>query len=349
MKIKLSLLGLTLFLFASSVVARNHVDVVGSSTLYPLAVAVAKQVKDRVQTADYRIKSTGTVAGIDLFCRGNGLDAPDVLNASRRMRPEDIEGCERHGVKDLVEVKVGYDGVTLANSVDSLDLYLTRRDLYLALAARVPDPAGSSGLVANPYRTWNQVNAGLPAVEIQVLGPPRTSGTRDSFEELALEGGCSGFPELMAIYHKNRKAFIQACRTIRSDGVYREAGEDDEEIAAELAKSRNLVGVFGFHFLEAHRETLKPVRVDDSEPTNLTIASGVYPLSRDLYVYFKTANLSRLPGIQQYIDEFTSEQCWSEKGYLKQQGMIPMLSPERQKYAYIAKNRVGPSCPPFCY
>jgi phosphate transport system substrate-binding protein len=264
------------------------------------------------------------------------------------MRMAEIESCKAHGVSDLVEVKVGYDGITLAMATEGADLAVGTRDLYRALAARVPDPAGGSGLVANPCTRWDQIDPALPATPIKVLGPPRSSGTRDAFVELAMQPGCGQFQAVRDRFGRDREAFARVCGTIRTDGVYREAGEDDDLIVTELLRDPKLIGIFGVHFLEANKPRLKAVRVEGTEPSLAAIATGNYVPARPLFVCFKKSNLDGFPSVQRYVQEFTSEEAWSEQGYLKDDGMIPMLLSERQKYAYIAKNLVDPSCPPFC-
>jgi phosphate transport system substrate-binding protein len=264
------------------------------------------------------------------------------------MREADVELCRAHGVGPLVEVKVGYDGVTLAESIAAPTMALSASQLYLALAARVPDPGGRGGLVPNPYRSWHEVDPLLPERPIAVMGPTQTSGTRDAFAELALEAGCGLFPEVRQAAGRDRKKLGEICRTIRADGVYREAGEDDDSLAQALVADPGLIGIFGYHVLETHQDRLKAVAVDGELPSRSGIASGQYPLVGELFVYYKRSNLERLPAIARYVDEFTSEQAWGEQGYLPNAGLVPLRLDERRKYAYIADNHVDPGCPPFC-
>lgn len=327
---------------------RTQVEIIGSSTLYPLAKAVAERASQSPGGGDYDIKATGTVAGISLFCAGAGLEHPDILNASRRMGAPDIDRCKRNGVNELVEVKVGYDGISLAIASQGKDFALSTRDIYLALAKQVPDPSGGARLVANPYHSWSQVDPKLPDAPIMVLGPPKSSGTRDAFAELAMESGCGQFEVIRQMFGRDRDRFKATCDAIRTDGAYREAGEDDEAIVAELLKDPRLIGIFGFHFLDENKPRLKAVPIEGVEPSLRSIGLGTYVLARPLFVYFKKSSLGNLPGIQRYVQEFTNEEAWSEKGYLKEDGLIPMLLAERQKYAYIAANLVDPVCPPFC-
>jgi phosphate transport system substrate-binding protein len=202
--------------------------------------------------------------------------------------------------------------------------------------------------VPNPYRSWHEVDPLLPKRPIAVLGPPQTSGTRDAFAELALEAGCGLFPEVRQAAGRDRKKLGEICRTIRADGVYRDAGEDDAALVESLVADPGLIGIFGYHFLEANKTRLKAVAVDGELPSRDGIASGQYPLGRGLYVYYKKSSLERLPAIGRYVDELTSEGAWGEQGYLLNGGLVPMMLDERQKYAYIADNHVDPGCPPFC-
>jgi phosphate transport system substrate-binding protein len=336
------------YLLSFSAMAGDRVGVVGSSTLYPLAKAVAEKASESPEGNDYRIRATGTVAGISKFCAGAGPKYPDILNASRRMRAPEMETCRQSGVNAVVEVKVGYDGISLALSSQGKDFALTARDIYLALAARVPDPSGASRLVPNPYNKWSQVNPSLPDEAIRVLGPPKSSGTRDAFAELAMEAGCGQFKVVRDMTKRDRDRFASVCDSIRTDGAFREAGENDDVIVSELLRDPKLIGIFGFHFLESNKPNLKAATIEGVSPSLQSIADGTYPLARPLFVYFKKANLDRVPGIWRYVQEFTSENAWSEKGYLKKDGLCPMLLEERQKYAYIAENLVDPGCPPFC-
>jgi phosphate transport system substrate-binding protein len=332
-----------------SATARDQVSVVGSSILHALSEAVAIHASKSPDGRDFRIEDTGTLPGIDLFCAGNGLEHPDILIASRRMLSMDVDACRTNGVTEMVEVKIGYDGITLAQSVAAPAMDVSTPDLYLALAAQVPDPSGSGALVPNPYRSWHEVDPRLPDRPIRVLGPPATSGTRDAFGELAMEAGCGLFNEVRQAAGRDRKQLARICRNIRKDGVYQETGDDDSALAKALTDDPSLIGIFGYSVLQSGAGRLRAIAVDGEIPTRETVASGSYPLGRGLFVYYKRANLERLPAIGGYVDELTSEEAWSESGYLQKAGLVPMTLDERRKYAFIADHHVDPVCPPFCW
>lgn len=245
--------------------------------------------------------------------------------------------CQKNGVKDIIEVKIGYDGIAIANSNKGRKLDISRKDLFLALAKDVPDPKGAKRLVANPYKTWRDVNRNLPNVKIEVLGPPPTSGTRDAFVELALEGGCKQFDWIKAMKKSDEKKYKSVCHTVREDGAYVEAGENDNLIVQKLVANPDALGVFGFSFLDQNSDKVQGSMIDGVSPEFETIADGSYPVSRPLFFYVKKAHVGTIPGMQEYLAEFTSERAWGEEGYLSERGLIPMPAAERKKYAQSAK------------
>jgi phosphate transport system substrate-binding protein len=255
-KMKATLAGAAAALAMASVpgtaMARDTISIVGSSTVYPFATVVAERF-GRTGNSTPKIESTGSGGGMKLFCQGVGTQHPDITNASRRMKKSEFELCQSNGVKDITEVKVGYDGIVIANSVKGEHIDLSLRDIFLALAKDVPNPDGSEELVANPYKTWKEVNPALPNTEIEVLGPPPTSGTRDAFNELAIEGGCKTFPWLKAIKSEDKSKYKAICRSVREDGAYVEAGENDNLIVQKLEKNPAAYGVFGYSFLDQNR------------------------------------------------------------------------------------------------
>jgi phosphate transport system substrate-binding protein len=214
----------------------------------------------------------------------------------------------------------------------------------MALAKDVPDPKGGEKLIPNPYKTWKDVNPSLPDIKIEVLGPPPTSGTRDAFAELAMEGGAKTFPWIKAIKKKDKKQYKAICHTIREDGAYIEAGENDNLIVQKLEANPNAVGVFGFSFLDQNTDKIQGSMVDGTSPEFESIASGDYPLSRPLFFYIKKAHVDKIPGIRQYLREFTSDKAWGPDGYLSEKGMIPMPDKERDKFSSDAKNLNTFSC-----
>jgi phosphate transport system substrate-binding protein len=308
--------------------ARDSINIVGSSTVYPFTTTVAEQFGRAGKFKTPKVESTGTGGGLKLFCNGVGPQFPDIANASRRIKPAELATCAQNGVKDVVEIKVGYDGIVLAQSKAGASLNLTRKDVYLALAKTVPDPANPSALIANPYTTWKDVNKSLPAVKIEVLGPPPTSGTRDSFAELYMEGGCRTFAWLEALRAQDEPRFKRACDSIREDGAYIEAGENDNLIVQKLGASKDAVGVFGYSFLEENVDKLKGAVVDGVTPSYESIASGKYPASRPLFIYVKKQHVKVIPGIEEFIAEYTSEKALGEEGYLADKGLIPPLKSE---------------------
>ena len=324
--------------------ARDYISIVGSSTVYPFATVVAEQFGRSTDFKTPKVESTGSGGGLKLFCAGIGVEYPDIANASRRIKQSEFENCQRNGVTDIVEVKIGYDGIAIANSKKGTPMELTTRDIFLALAKEVPNPDGSPTLVANPYRTWQQVNSELPDIAIEVLGPPPTSGTRDAFAELALEGGCKTFDWIKQIKADSKAAgddakakqlktkYKSICHTIREDGAYVEAGENDNLIVQKLDANEKAMGVFGFSFLEENRDKVRGSMINGVKPEFETIADGSYPISRPLFFYVKKAHIDVIPGIKEYLAEFTSDKTFGDDGYLSDRGLIPMPADERAKF-----------------
>ena len=312
--------------------ARDYINIVGSSTVYPFATVVAEQFGKSTSFKTPKIESTGSGGGLKLFCAGVGVEHPDITNASRAIKKSEYDQCLANGVKEIVEVKIGYDGIVLANSKETAPLKLTRKDIFLALAKDVPDPSDAEKLVPNPYKTWQDVNPALPAKSIEVLGPPPTSGTRDAFVELAMEGGAKSFGWIKAMGKTDKKKYKATCHTVREDGAYVEAGENDNLIVQKLEANPNAVGIFGFSFLDQNMDKLQGSFVDGVQPTFDAIADGQYPVSRPLFFYVKKAHAEVIPGMREYLQEFTSEKAWGPDGYLTEKGMIPMPNAERTKY-----------------
>ncbi|MET0089349.1 MAG: PstS family phosphate ABC transporter substrate-binding protein [Candidatus Thiodiazotropha sp.] len=320
--------------FAGMAAARDYISIVGSSTVYPFATVVAEQFGKTTQFKTPKIESTGSGGGLKLFCSGVGVEHPDITNASRRIKKSEVETCDKNGVKDIVEVKVGYDGIAMANSKAAPQFSLSRRDIFLALAKQVPDPKDpeSGKLVANPYNTWKEVDKDLPDIGIEVLGPPPTSGTRDAFAELAMEGGCKTFDWIKAMKKQDKKAYKGVCHTVREDGKYIEAGENDNLIVQKLEANKNALGVFGYSFLDQNSDKVQGSVIDGVAPTFEQIADGSYPVSRPLYFYVKKAHVGTIPGIEEYLAEFSSNKAWGEEGYLADKGLIPMPEAERKAF-----------------
>jgi len=317
--------------------ARDSISIVGSSTVYPFATVVAEKFGKTTSFKTPTIESTGSGGGFKLFCNGVGVSHADITNSSRRMKISELEKCSANGVK-VTEILIGFDGIAVANSKKSAQYELTRKDLFLALAKQVPNPNGSETLVANPYKTWKDVNAALPNVAIEVLGPPPTSGTRDAFAELAMEGGCKKFAWIKAMKKTDKGAYKTACHTVREDGAYVEAGENDNLIVQKLEKNPDALGIFGYSFLEENSSKVQGSKIEGVEPNFETIADKSYSISRPLYFYVKNNHVGVVPGIEEYIAEFTNDSTWGPEGYLSERGMIPLSDDLRSKFAANAKN-----------
>ncbi|WP_230971358.1 PstS family phosphate ABC transporter substrate-binding protein [Nitrogeniibacter aestuarii] len=316
--------------------SRDYISIVGSSTVYPFATVVAEQFGKATKFKTPKIESTGSGGGIKLFCAGVGVQHPDITNASRAIKSTEVEQCAANGVKEIVEVKIGYDGISVAHAKTGNPVNVTRKELYLALAKDVPNPDGSETMVPNPYKTWKDINAALPATKIEVLGPPPTSGTRDAFVELVMDTGCEEFPFLKAMAKTDKKAFKGACQTMREDGAFIEAGENDNLIVQKLEANPAAYGIFGFSFLDQNRDKVEGVSIEGVKPEFETIASGDYPVSRPLFFYVKKAHVGVIPGMKEYLAEFTSEKSMGQEGYLAERGLIPLPAEE---YAAV-KNAV---------
>jgi phosphate transport system substrate-binding protein len=329
---------------AAAGASRDYISVVGSSTVYPFATVVAEQFGKTTRFKTPKIESTGSGGGLKLFCAGVGVQHPDITNASRRIKKSECESCFKNGVKDIVEIKIGYDGVILANSKKAGVFKLSRTDIFLALAKDIPDPKGGENLIPNPYKTWKDVNPSLPDTRIEVLGPPPTSGTRDAFVELAMEGGAKKFAWIKAMKKKDKKQYKAICHTVREDGAYIEAGENDNLIVRKLEANPNALGIFGFSFLDQNTYKIHGSVVDGVSPTFEAIADGDYPVSRPLFFYVKKAHVDKIPGIRQYLREFASDKAWGPDGYLGEKGMIPMPDDEREKFSSDGKNLKTLSC-----
>lgn len=330
----------TMALFAGNTLAagRDYISIVGSSTVYPFATVVAEQFGKTTSFKTPKIESTGSGGGLKLFCAGVGVEHPDITNASRAIKKSEYDKCQANGVTGIIEVKIGYDGIVLANSKKTAPLKLTREDIFLALAKDVPDPKGGERLVPNPYKTWKDVNPSLPAKKIEVLGPPPTSGTRDAFVELAMEGGAKTFAWIKAMKKMDKNRYKGVCHTVREDGAYIEAGENDNLIVQKLNANPGAIGIFGFSFLDQNTDKIQGSFVDGVQPTFDAIAEGQYPVARPLYFYVKKAHVNVIPGMAEYLDEFTSEKAWGEEGYLTEKGMIPMPDAERKEFRSNVKN-----------
>ena len=310
---------------------RDYISIVGSSTVYPFSTTVAEQFGKGGKFKTPKVESSGTGGGIKLFCDGVGAQYPDIVNASRAIKPSEVDSCTKAGVKEVIEVKIGYDGIAVANAKKSQLFKLSRRDLYLALAKTVPDPDNTQSLIANPYKTWNQINKSLPADKIEVLGPPPTSGTRDAFVELVMDAGCATFANIKALKDTDEARFKKVCQSVREDGAYIEAGENDNLIVQKLGANPKALGVFGYSFLEANISQIQGATIDGVAPTFENISSGRYSVSRPLYFYVKKAHIGVIPGINEFLTEYVSPRAMGADGYLAGKGLVPLPPAELAK------------------
>lgn len=316
-------------LVAGTAAARDQIQIVGSSTVFPFATAVAEQFGQKTSFKTPVVESTGSGGGMKLFCAGVGENTPDITNASRRIKSSEFKKCGENGVTP-VEVKVGFDGIVLANAKTAKPMNLTLRQIFLALAKEVPV---DGKLAANPYKNWSDIDPSLPNTKIEVLGPPPTSGTRDAFVELAMEGGCKKVDGA-----KELGLAKKACHAIREDGAYIEAGENDNLIVQKLEANANAVGIFGFSFLDQNADKIQGAVVDGVSPEFEKIAGGEYAISRSLFFYIKKEHVGVIPGIEEYVAEFTDEGSWGEEGYLVDKGLIPLPTADREAIAADAKS-----------
>lgn len=314
--------------------ARDTVNIVGSSTVYPFATVVAERFGRNTDFPTPKLESTGSGGGLKLFCAGIGTQHPDITNASRRMKTSEFQDCQNNGVKDITEVRIGSDGIVIAAGNDAPELNLSLQQLFLALAKDVPNPDGGENLVPNPYKNWSDISSDLPNIAISVMGPPPTSGTRDAFVEIAMEGGCKKYDWIKS---KSKGDMRAICHNIREDGAFIEAGENDNLIVQRLLRDNGIYGVFGFSFYEENQNQLQVAKVDGVSPSQDTIGDDSYPVARSMFFYVKKAHVGVVPGIQEYVSEFTSEGAWGDNGYLVDVGLIPNPRDVRMQAAKDAK------------
>ena len=322
--------------------AEEQIKIVGSSTVFPFSTAVAEEFGRKTKYKTPIVESTGSGGGMKLFCSGNGKQHPDITNASRRIKSKEFKKCSDAGIK-IVEIKVGYDGIVLANSKKSNIVKLSTRDIYMALAEKVPANEDGSELQENPYQTWKDINPNLPDVKIEVLGPPPTSGTRDAFVELAMDAGAKTFPalkELRGSSKAGKSEFKKIARTIREDGAFIEAGENDNLIIQKLDQNPNAIGIFGFSFLDQNTDKIQGSIVNGAKPTFDNILVGDYPISRSLFFYVKKNHIRMKPSITEFVREFTSDSAMGPYGYLIEKGLIPLSDEEYMKYKLAGDNLI---------
>lgn len=315
--------GLTTVSVAQS---RDQIRIVGSSTVYPFASYVVEEFGATTNFPTPVIESTGSGGGLRLFCDGVGVSTPDITNASRRMKPSEFDRCMENGVTDITEALIGYDGIVLAQSVDNDPVALTREHIMLAVAAQVPM---NGELVDNPYTNWNEIDSSLPDREIEILGPPTTSGTRDAFEELVMEATSEGL------------GYGEEYTNIRADGVYVDSGENDNLIVQRINQNTEALGIFGYSFLVENSDIVQAATIDGVEPEPEAIGSGEYPVARSLWFYIKEAHEGVVPGIEEYVGLFMDPIMIGNDGLLKEEGLIPLPQDAQQQWRDRVENRVN--------
>jgi len=321
-----SALALVLAATGANAQSRDQIRIVGSSTVYPFTTTVAEQFGRQGGMKAPVVESTGTGGGMKLFCAGVGTQHPDAANASRRINKGEFADCQKNGVSDVVELKVGFDGIVMASAKNGPELRLTKEQIYRALAKQVPGPDGK--LMANAAKNWSDIDRSLPNTKIEVLGPPPTSGTRDSFVELVMEPGAEAIPAMAEMKKSDRKAFDAAFKAIREDGAFVEAGENDNLIVQKLVANPNAVGIFGYSFLDENAGRIKGASIDGQLPTYETISGGQYKVARPLFVYFKKQHVGVVPGLDKFVAEYVSDKAIGADGYLARKGLVALPKDE---------------------
>lgn len=333
-KLAIAALTTAVLVTAQAAEARDQIRIAGSSTVYPFTSAAAERFGQGGKFKTPIVESTGTGGGFKLFCSGVGESTPDISNASRAIKTSEVELCKSNGVNHIVEIPIGYDGLTIANAKGAHLFDLSKAQIFLALAREVPGADGK--LVRNSYQKWSEIDAKLPAQAIEVYGPPPTSGTRDSFVELVMEEGCKEFKEFAAAYpdEKERK---KACTMLREDGKFVEAGEDDNLIVQKLASNRNALGIFGYSFLDQNRGRVQGSKIAGIAPTTETVENGTYKVARSMFIYVKGEHLGKIPGLAEFVAEMTSEAAMGKDGYLIAKGLLPL----HEKDLKLARERAA--------
>ena len=332
---------------AGPALARDQLKIVGSSTVFPYTQAVAEDFSKKTGKKSPVVESTGTGGGMKIFCQGVGEANPDLTGASRAMKKSEWELCTKNGVTDITELQIGYDGLSIAQSKQGKPIDLTKAQIFLALASEVPD---GDKLVPNPYKKWSDVDKSLPDVAITVYGPPPTSGTRDAFVELAMHEGCKALD-----YFKKQKGALdkdafeklvkEKCTPMRQDGPFIEAGENDNLIVQRIEADPNALGIFGYSFLYENQDKLAGVKVEGVEPSFDTIADASYKLSRPLFLYVKNAHRKVIPGMDEFIAEYTSTASMGKDGYLHERGLVVLSDDMLKEMQERAKNAAKMSAP----
>lgn len=312
--------------------AREQLRIVGSSTVFPFVAAAAEQFGRSTEFRTPIVEATGTGGGLKMFCEGVGDGTPDMANASRAIKPSEVDDCKAHGVSEITELRIGYDGIVMANSRTSPSFAFSKRALFLAIAREIPK---GGKLVENTYKRWNEIDPKLPDSPIQVYGPPPTSGTRDAFVELVMLAGCEQFPEYTVRY-PDKELRHKQCQAIREDGTFIEAGEDDNLIVQKLVNNRDAVGVFGYSFLEQNAALVKANSIDGVMPSFDGIISGKYQVARSLFVYVKNQQIGHVPGVAEFANFLVSDASNGPDGYLVMKGLLPLRASDHEANKKVA-------------
>ena len=319
--------------------AQSNADirVVGSSTVYPFSTKVAQEYKNKTGQ-NVVVESTGSGGGHKLFCSGVETTTPNMTNSSRRQKKSEFDKCVGNGVDEVIEVKIGFDGIVLANTIDAPQMNLTLKQVYQAFAKQVPISDTDCTMQDNPYTTWADIDPAMPDTKIEAYGPPPTSGTRDAFVEIAMEGGAKKFACLSELRSADKGAFKIVSHTLREDGHWNDAGENDNAIVQTLGNTPTAIGIFGYSFLDQNADSVKGSNVDGIEPTFENIASGDYGIARSLFFYIKKDHVANNPGIRDFALEFTADEASGPGGYLEEIGLVPLPEAERAKYRAAVEN-----------
>jgi phosphate transport system substrate-binding protein len=338
-KITLSLLAVSALTLSLN--ARDQIKIVGSSTVYPFSSAVAEELGATTSFPTPVVESTGSSGGMKLFCAGNGMNTPDITNASRRMKTKEFKTCAKNGVTNITEAIIGFDGIAFAQSKSNAPFNVTKKQLFLAVAAEVPSKDGKR-LIKNPYTTWNQIDSTLPNRKIVIYGPPKSSGTRDAFEDMILKAKTKKMSVYTDIYKadKEKNKAYKKYKKIRTDGVYVPSGENDNLIIAKLNKNKDAFGIFGYSYLLENDDKIQGSKINGVVPTPKTISNGKYPLSRSLFFYIKNSHSAKVPAMAKYVDMFMSEDMIGDDGALGEIGLIALPNKTRSTIRDSVAKRV---------
>ncbi len=330
---------LLMIIASASLYAKNNMKIVGSSTVYPFSSAVAEELGATTKHSTPTVESTGSGGGMKLFCAGNGKNTPDITNSSRRMKKKELELCNKNEVNDITEAMIGYDGIAFAQRKQNKPFSITTKQLLLAVAKEVPNKSGNK-LIPNPYKKWSDIDKSLPQRKIVIYGPPKSSGTRDAFEDMILKHQTKKMKSYTDIYKKTGNKTYKKYKLIRTDGVYIPSGENDNLIVAKLNKNKYAFGIFGYSFLIENDDKVQGAKINGISPTPEAISSGKYPISRSLFFYIKNSHAKKNPAINEYVDMFMSEDMIGEDSILGEIGLISLSDDKREKIKKNVAKRV---------